>query len=258
MIVEGDFSVTSCEFSYRQGVAKETEGFKEDESRVSFNGAPFSDFFLNDCSFDMISTVDFTRIQANLISVDRVTSKTPAKLNLRRMVFKLVSPVNPDDLWLMQSDYNAEFYTDLENSLRTHGYPDQADKIFIAKKRSERRNYGALAWAWSGFQDLLIGYGKNLERLLYWSAIFLLLGMIVFRGEHGMRIRYKKDAPNAGKYRAFWYSLDLFLPIIKLGEANIWTPKEDRRWANIYRKVHIIIGSLFVPIGLAAWTGIIK
>jgi hypothetical protein len=60
------------------------------------------------------------------------------------------------------------------------------------------------------------------------------------------------------KVPALWYNLDLFLPIIKLGEADVWTPKDDRRWANLYRKVHIIIGSLFVPIGLAAWTGIIK
>ncbi len=74
-----------------------------------------------------------------------------------------------------------------------------------------------------------------------------------------MRIKDEKDAPHyAGRYNAFWYSLDLFLPIIKLGEADVWTPKDNRRWALFYRKVHIITGSLFVPIGLAAWTGIIK
>ena len=74
-----------------------------------------------------------------------------------------------------------------------------------------------------------------------------------------MRTKDGKDTENyEGKYNAFWYSLDLFLPIIKLGEADVWTPKDNRRWANLYRKVHIIIGSLFVPIGLAAWTGIIK
>jgi hypothetical protein len=106
---------------------------------------------------------------------------------------------------------------------------------------------------------MLAGYGKRLQYLLGWSVGFLLLGMLVFRGEKGMRIKDEKDAPHyAGRYNAFWYSLDLFLPIIKLGEADVWTPKDDRRWANLYRKVHIIVGSLFVPIGLAAWTGIIK
>jgi hypothetical protein len=47
-------------------------------------------------------------------------------------------------------------------------------------------------------------------------------------------------------------------PIIKLAVADVWTPKDNRHWAQLYRKVHIIVGSLFVPIGLAAWTGIIK
>jgi len=74
-----------------------------------------------------------------------------------------------------------------------------------------------------------------------------------------MRLKDEKDASHyAGRYNAFWYSLDLFLPIIKLGEADVWSPKDDRRCAIFYKKVHIIIGSLFVPIGLAAWTGIIK
>jgi hypothetical protein len=155
----------------------------------------------------------------------------------------------------------------LETSLRTHGYPDEADNIFIAKKRAERReNCKSFlhqcrrgAWALSLFEDLLAGYGKSLQNLLYWSLGFLVIGMIVFRSEKGMRTKDEKNAENYdGKYNPFWYSLDLFLPVIKLGEADVWTPKHYRRWANLYRKVHIIIGSLFVPIGLAAWTGIIK
>jgi hypothetical protein len=115
------------------------------------------------------------------------------------------------------------------------------------------------AWAWSIVEDLLAGYGKSLQNLLVWSVSFLIIGTFVFRSENGMRTRDKKDAPHhPGRYNAFWYSLDLFLPIIKLGEADVWTPKDYRRWAIRYKKGHIIIGSLFVPIGLAALTGIIK
>ena len=168
--------------------------------------------------------------------------------------------------WLL-TRYDAEFYTAMESSFRSHGYPNEADKIFIDGKRAERReNCKSFfhqcqrgAWALSMFEDMLAGYGKSLQNLLYWSLGFLLLGTFVFRSEKGMRTKNAKDAEDyEGKYHAFWYSLDLFLPIIKLGEADVWTPKYYRRWANLYRKVHIIIGSLFVPIGLEAWTGIIK
>ena len=80
------------------------------------------------------------------------------------------------------------------------------------------------------FEDGLAGYGKSLQNLLAWSLGFVVLGAFVFGREAGMKTKTSKDDPYyAGKYHAFWYSLDLFLPIIKLGEADIWTPRDDRR-----------------------------
>lgn len=234
---------------------------------VAFVNAHFSDVFLDESTFNKVDTIDFTRTRADFISLDGVKSLTPSKVKNQRMTFKMLSPVNAGKLAFLLSPYNAEFYTQLEASWRTHGYQDDADNIYIAKRRAERReNCKSFLhqchlgpWGWSMFQDMLAGYGKSLKNLLYWSLGFLLVGTLVFRREKGMRIKDERDAPHyAGRYNAFWYSLDLFLPIIKLGEADVWTPKDDRRWANRYRKVHIIIGSLFVPIGLAAWTGIIR
>ena len=46
-----------------------------------------------------------------------------------------------------------------------------------------------------------------------------------------LKERSYRELVLAGRYHAFWYSLDLFLPIIKLGEAEMWTPKDNRRWA---------------------------
>lgn len=252
MRVDGSFSAKRCVFG---------------GSRVTFISAHFADCFLNDSNFVKVSTIDFTGMQADLISLDGVQSKTTSDVKHVQMAFKLLRPMNAEKLQLLLSPYDAELYTTVESSFRTHGYPDEADKIFIARKRAERREqcHSFLhqchpgAWAWSMFQDALAGYGKSLQNLLYWSLGFLLIGIFVFRREKGMRLKDEKDAPHhAGRYNAFWYSLDLFLPIIKLGEADVWTPNDNRRWANLYRKVHIIIGSLFVPIGLAAWTGIIK
>ncbi len=252
MRVDGSFSAKRCVFG---------------GSRVTFISAHFADCFLNGSSFDKVSTIDFTGMQADLISFESVQLKTASDVKHKQMTFKLLRPMNVEKLQFLLSPYDAELYTTVEGLFRTHGYPDEADKIFIAKKRAERRKdcqsflhqCGRGAWAWSMFQDMLLGYGKSLQNLLYWSLGFLLIGIFVFRREKGMRLKDEKDAPHyAGRYNAFWYSLDLFLPIIKLGEADVWTPKDDRRWANLYRKVHIIIGSLFVPIGLAALTGIIK
>lgn len=252
MRVDGFFSAYECTF--KGGI-------------VYFVGSHFSDFDLGWSTFDSVP-IFFTRMQADVISVEHVNfTGVPFDIDRDQMTFKMLRPVNLEKLQFMLSPYDAEFYTAVESSFRTHGYPDEADEIFIAKKRAERRENcksvlhecQRAAWALSIFEDALAGYGKSLQNLLYWSLGFLILGMFVFRSEKGMRTKDPKDAENyEGKYHAFWYSLDLFLPIIKLGEADVWTPKNYRRWANLYRKVHIIIGSLFVPIGLAAWTGIIK
>jgi hypothetical protein len=263
MRVDGSFSARLCAFRCDECPSLKRRG----DSKVDFMGTHFADVVLNGSIFDNISVVDFTGMQAGFISFDEVLSKTPITVKLQRIVFGRISPVKASQLKFLLADFDPVFYTDLETSLRTHGYTDEADNIFIAKKRAERRenckhflrqcSHGP--WALSLFEDALAGYGKSLQNLLYWSLGFLVIGMVVFRSEKGMRTKDGKDAENyEGKYHAFWYSLDLFLPIIKLGEADVWTPKDYRRWANLYRRVHIIIGSFFVPIGLAAWTGIIR
>lgn len=267
MRVDGDFSAENCAFGYREGESKPVIPEEWQQSTVSFAGSRFGNFFLNGATFNKISTIDLTRIQTDLISLERVQSATASNVKHEQMSFKLVRPMNAEQLTFLLTPYDAELYTTVEGLFRAHGYADEADKIYVAKKRAERNETCPSflhqchlgPWGLSMFQDVLAGYGKNFKNLLYWSLGFLLLGAIVFRSEKGMRLKDEKDAPHrAGRYQAIWYSLDLFLPIIKLGEADAWTPKDNRRWARLYRKVHIIVGSLFVPIGLAAWTGIIK
>jgi hypothetical protein len=61
-----------------------------------------------------------------------------------------------------------------------------------------------------------------------------------------------------GRYHPIWYSIALFLPIIDLHDSRVWTPKMERKKARFYMRLHIMLGYLLIPIGLAAWTGIIK
>jgi hypothetical protein len=56
----------------------------------------------------------------------------------------------------------------------------------------------------------------------------------------------------------FWYSLDLFLPLSTLPDAEIWAPKEGDRFRSIYSRVHSVLGWILIPIGLAVITGVIS
>lgn len=73
-----------------------------------------------------------------------------------------------------------------------------------------------------------------------------------------MTQRSEDKARYRGTYNPLWYSVALFLPIVDLGDAKIWEPKTCRRCARHYMRLHIVLGYLLVPIGLAAWTGLIK
>lgn len=262
MHVDGDFSARGCSFQYFRPEDEIPTGLT-----ITFAGARFGDFFLNQSWFEEVSKIDFTRMHADSISLEGLEFITPVKTTVRGMSFKSLSPPDPQGIEFLLSQYDAQFYSDVEASARAHGYTSDADQIFLLRRRAERREGCSSFWSncnhrgrflWSLFQDGLAGYGKRLQNLLYWSLGFLLLGTIVFWKKEGMQEKDEKATARAHKYQPFWYSLDLFLPIINLGEAEAWKPREDRRWAIFYRRVHIIVGSLFVPIGLAAWTGIIK
>lgn len=60
-------------------------------------------------------------------------------------------------------------------------------------------------------------------------------------------------------YNAFWYSLDLFAPVIDLEAASAWRPnKLKHQLLYSYSRLHRILGWILVPIGAAAITGFTK
>ncbi len=183
-------------------------------------------------------------------------------INLEGISFQRVVTDDWDRFFEMvnRSAYSPSVYTNLETLFRREGDAKKADTIYIEQKRRERRQFlRGFSWLWNLAQDWLAGYGRHLEWVLPWSAILIVIGALVFWRERGMETQRPDDAERLkNRYHPVWYSLDLFLPIIDLGETNAWAPRKDRRAARLYMRFHIILGHLLVPIGLAAWTGIIK
>ena len=60
------------------------------------------------------------------------------------------------------------------------------------------------------------------------------------------------------QYHAFWFSLDAFVPIIDLSINQGWLPKPECRLAWNYLALHRLAGAILIPIGFAAFSGIIK
>jgi hypothetical protein len=151
-------------------------------------------------------------------------------------------------------------YLTLETFLRQRGYSEQADAVFVAQKRRERREVlgGPLHAAWwkNIVLDVIAGHGRHPGWAVLWSVGVIGFGYMVFHGRDTMTPQKPEDSDRS--YNAFWYSVDLFAPVINLQAANVWRPIDSSRLRLFYMRIHSMLGWLLVPIGLAAWTGILK
>jgi uncharacterized protein YjbI with pentapeptide repeats len=154
------------------------------------------------------------------------------------------------------SAYSADVFTRLEDYYRKLGYARPADRFFRLQKQREREEVlRGFAWGWSFFLDKFVGYGRSPERAILWSVVIVGIGCVMFRPH---RMEPQKSEYTGRKYNPFWYSVDVYLPIIKLHDAEIWKPREDCVLTHVWRRIHTVLGWALIPIALAAWTGMLS
>ena len=154
-----------------------------------------------------------------------------------------------------RSAYSSDIYSSLAEFYRREGYPREANQFLIAQKRRERDEVlKGMEWSWSLFLDWFVGYGRSPGRALVWSILIVSAGMLVFR-PHRMEPRTTNLKTDC--YSPFWYSVDLFLPLIKLQDSDLWKPRDNFRFARFWSRLHTMLGWALIPIALAAWTGML-
>jgi hypothetical protein len=135
-------------------------------------------------------------------------------------------------------EQSTGFNTSLQEYLRKLGDSESADELFIAQKRKERETYlTGLAWLKSRLLDFLVAYGREPWRAFVYSALIIVMGSFIFRNKSGMELQEKEQNgqnPRHRVYNPFWYSLDLFAPVIDLKVASVWAPDNNRRFARNY------------------------
>jgi hypothetical protein len=192
---------------------------------------------------------------------------------------------------------------------REMGYPDDAINVQIAAKWDEgveiiRKDFDIFVHSATHVQVLrlmgttlriifhdalwffgfgwLIGYGYRPWNALFISLGFVFIGTIIFRFAQQKNILIKSNGTHPAALRArridrnfsaFIYSLETFVPLVKLGVADYWKIEANvsrpiqmdsvmLREPGIivlwYYRIHIIAGWVFTSLWVAAFSGILK
>jgi hypothetical protein len=137
---------------------------------------------------------------------------------------------------------------------------------------------------------LLTGYGVKTHRLLYPILFFIFLGVLIFwdndaikakednanrikaatlemRSDQGTNSEQGTSAPQSANLKSpqndwdkifnrIFYSVDLFVPVIKLDLTDKWVPASPGR--EKYAVIHRIAGWFLIPLLVASWSGIVR
>lgn len=161
---------------------------------------------------------------------------------------------------------SVDVYARLEQFFHDSGETTLANDVYIERMAQERDKPRAASGLeafgsridkfFSLLNYYIIGYGRNPEWALGWSMAIVAFGTFIFWRESEM------DDTDEGKprpsYNAFWYSLDLFVPIARLQAADRWIPRRERWFAWAYLRVHVLLGWILIPLGLAAVSGLVN
>jgi hypothetical protein len=249
------FHLHRARFLYPTGLV-DFEGAKVD-GLTSFSEATFSGYVsLKDAQFKSLELRDVKWPQhangewlwMNGVSCQRVSAGDDK--NSWRKLLQLV------DSAAHGTAYSADIYSCFGDFYRREGYLREANQFSIAQKRREREEVlRGPEWCWSLFLDWFVGYGRSPERALLWSISIVLVGMVVFRPD---RMEPRTTNLKADVYSPFWYSVDLFLPLIKLQDSDMWKPRDKLWFVRFWSRLHTILGWALIPIALAAWTGMLE
>jgi uncharacterized protein YjbI with pentapeptide repeats len=238
--------------------------FQNKEKGASFNGMKVREYaFFNNAAFD--GPVDFSYADFAWLDLSSASwPKAGVQFDMQGMRYKYMraAPGNEPEshkalLKLAdQSAYTADVYSNLEEFFLRQGYRGDADRAFIAGKRRERKeNLTGFHWVGSFLLDWLVGYGRRPWQAGIPCVALVALGCVLFSPKK-MEPQKPEDAPRV--YSRFWYSLNLFLPVVDLQAGKVWKPKADQTFLRNYMRVHIMLGWILIPIVLAALTGLIK
>lgn len=225
----------------------------DDDMKKLFNRKKGSDIeqrlSIHDSNFGSMSITDSRIRDLYLSGVDiskeiLFYSATPKykSLLLRSVNFGSLYTSSPNSLksdlqFLELANFTKSIYIQFSNAYRLGGLHKEADKIMIAAYNRKRQNLGTIEKVTYYLWEYLTGYGYKLEYVLGWLILWVAIGSA---------IAYMFTRNKLKQHRlAFWFSLDLFLPIVRLNDSH-YSVKFNNIFVRHYFLFHQLFGFLLV------------
>ncbi|GAA2398012.1 oxidoreductase [Actinomadura vinacea] len=190
----------------------------------------------------VMGVTDLSYAKINVLRDDRTT--WPERLQLDGLQYESLDPplaARHRLDWLRRDTdgYAPQPYERLAHMYRTLGLDADGRSVLLAKARDRRQTQSPLRKLVGWLQDVLVGYGYRPFRAATWLLGLLAFGTIVF-SLHKPGILNEDDHPH---FNAFFYTLDLLLPIGDLGQERVFAPKGIYQWiANLLVISGFILG----------------
>jgi len=183
-------------------------------------------------------------------------------------------------------------YERLATVLKNMGFEEDQKQVMIAKNRDQARHVSATRdlmkdWLWFNIFGPIIGYGYRPMRALWISLGVIIFGAGLFKaGFDGEVVTPSDEKAYANqkygkppfaqlypKFNAFVYSLETFVPFLKLGVSEFWRPNANRTGSfrlgprafpisgsvlRFYLWFHIIAGWTLTTLWVGGLSGLVK
>ena len=123
-------------------------------------------------------------------------------------------------------DYQAQPYEQLAAYYRRLGHDEEARRVLLAKQRRRRKTLRPFGKLTGYLLDGIVGYGYRPGRAFTWLVVLLAAGSVYFSFNRPASINPAQHP----HYQPVLYTADLLIPLVNLGQSNVWAPAGAGQW----------------------------
>lgn len=183
-------------------------------------------------------TLDLRSAKLGTLRDEKQSWPEKGKLLLHGLVYDEIHNTAPRDAktridWVRrQRAFYPQPYEQLAAVLRKSGDDAGAKRILIAKNKDKTR-LTKLTWSecvWYRLFGPIIDYGYRPWRAAWVGLVLVLLGWVCFSAGYRAEVitPAKENTDASGGFCALVYSLDVFVPLVDLRQAEYWLPNANR------------------------------